>query len=150
MLKIKITDGDPATGLLKFKVNGWPSKEGNGRAKKNAPVRWTFKSGTRVLSILDINMKTGNGAPPSTDIFSADPPTPQTDGSWAATVNQGATVGEEYNYYISWQSAVGPREHDPKISVMPSSSPFKKLLIGVSTFVGILVTLRFLNKKIKK
>ena len=151
MLNIKITGVDKTTGRLKFKVNGSPSNSGNGGAKRNWQVHWMVAS-NKVLSIADIKMKTGPGAPASKDIFSECKPARQDEHGkhWMAKVSENAPIFAEYNYDIKWVSASGVETHDPKISVMPSVSPSTKLLIAIVTFIAGCLTLRFLQKKIKR
>jgi hypothetical protein len=115
MLNIKITDGNPSTGMLEFEVNG-KRGNGNGDAKRDWEVHWMVNPGTPVLSITDIKMKPGSG----TDILSEDPPAPQgSQGThWKAKVNGDAPI-VDYYYNIEWESDSGINTHDPKISVKP-------------------------------
>ena len=121
MLNIKIINGNPTTGRLEFEFNGKPGN-GNGDAKQNWQVHWMVKPDTPVLSIVDIQMKTGNGAPPGTDIFTENPPSPQNDDGkhWKAKVDDFAPINSDYYYDIMWESESGVKTHDPKISVKPS------------------------------
>lgn len=149
MLNIEIVSGNPTDGSLELTVDG-KRGNGNGRAKRNWQVHWKVLTGSNVLYIADIKMKTGNGAPPSTDIFSGDPPRKQdADGKyWKAKVNGNAPIDAEYNYDIFWVGS-GPTpvvKYDPKISVRPTFN-FLKLIIG---FIVGLLSLEFLRRKITK
>lgn len=151
MLNIKIVNGNH-DGSLNFEVNGAPGGADNG-AKKGWRVHWKVHPECNVAYIHDIKIKTGSGAPPSTDIFSNDPPSPQGgphSTHWRGTVNSTASVGEEYNYYIQWmpKGGVNVKTFDPKISVMPS---FRLDLTHISliilSLVGIFSIGLFLKKK---
>ena len=118
MLNIEITKGNTSTGQLEFKVNGVNSRSGDGDAKKNWQVHWRVGPNTDVLAIDDIQMKSRGG---STDIFTADPPSPQDANNkhWKANVDDSAPDGVDYLYDIIWLSAKGQKIHDPKISIKP-------------------------------
>src|SRR5215218_6211334 len=100
MLVITITDGD-TSGKLKFRVNGSPSSNGNGEAKKNWKVQWMVQPHSNVSHIESIEMKP---APNNTNIFTADPPSPQgTKKHWQATVDSHVTNDAKYIYLIKWK-----------------------------------------------
>ena len=121
MLNIDIVSGND-DGTLTLEVNGH-SSNGNNDAKKGWGVHWRVRPDSNVAKIEAITIKTGPGAPPSTDIFSADPPAAQNGSNnrhWKGTVNSFASVGEEYNYDIKWIHTNGKHLiYDPKISVRP-------------------------------
>jgi hypothetical protein len=156
MLNIVIVKGHP-DGSLEFNVNGAPGGPENG-AKRGWRVHWRVDPSPKcnVLYIHDIKMKTGSGAPPSIDIFSGNPPSPQDRPHrkhWMGTVDSSACVGAEYNYDIEWMPKDGGEKEtfDPKISVMPSLHPYLKHISWiVLSLIGIFSVRHLLKKKKSK
>ena len=90
MLNIEIVRGN-ADGSLVLEMNGNPSN-GDGSAKRRWGVHWRVRPHINVEYIRDIKMKTGPGAPTSTNIFIGDPPAAQ--GGPHSTPLEGNCVSE--------------------------------------------------------
>jgi hypothetical protein len=140
MLIIHITNGDPANGILEFEVNGNPN-DGNNSAKKRWKVQWKVRPGdrNRVNYIESIEMKTGPGAPSSTDVFSGDgqPPTAHPDRyNWKATVSSDAPDHAKYHYDIRWvaKGSTNVLTHDPLIAIKPTHRLEKLILFLLGLF----------------
>ena len=149
MLNIEIVSGNP-DGSLVLEVNGRPNN-GNSSAERNWRIHWRVRTGSNVEYIHDIKMKTKPGDPPSTNIFTSDPPASQggpNSTHWKGTVDTNAPIGAVYGYSIFWKrSGGGIEECDPKISVKPSKFNFTTLLVGISFGVLGLLSLIFLFRK---
>ena len=148
MLQIKITGiKNFSTGELNIENNGSPSPHGNSEAVRKEDVHWKIAPHCGVASIVDIKMKTGPNDPPSTNIFSAQPPKPQNDNPsahWKVKVNKKAPVFSEYNYYIDWMPEIGgqSKRFDPKISVRPGINFLeKKVTVLVAAIAALLLSL---------
>ena len=140
MLQIVIVNGH-ANGSLDFTENGNPGN-GNSRDRPGEQVHWKADPQCNVDRIENIRIKSGPGAPPSTNIFSADPPRPQGNPRhWKGTINATAQVGQEYNYDILWVPKTGgsAKTCDPKITIRPSGGGPVPGIIGglVALFSGI-------------
>ena len=154
MLNIEIVSGNP-DGSLNLNVYGRHSN-GNNEAKRNWQVHWRVISESNVQYIADIKMKTGAGAPRSTDIFSGSGDQPGKHDShgkhWKAKVNGGAPIHAEYNYDIKWVGEWGEKTYDPKISVKPSlivNFP-TLLIIGIISSIATILAIGLWSKKIKR
>jgi hypothetical protein len=152
MLNIVIVKGKD-DGELELIVNGHPNN-GNSSADRNEDVHWRVDENCNVLRIDDIKIKTGPGAPPSTNIFSDNPPRRQ-DGphskNWRAKVNRNAPRGAEYNYDIVWvpKAGGGTKTYDPKIAVNSRFIDPAKVFFIILSIIAGLFSLEFLRRKMK-
>lgn len=153
MLTINIVNGN-ADGSLDFEVNGSPNN-GNNSAKRTWKVHWKVKNhdSVNVDYIHSIEMKTGPGAPSSTDIFSNDPPASQSNRKhWRGKVNGNAPTCSEYNYDIKWvkKGETQIRTYDPKITVMPSSFAPIPLLAAAVSIILAFFSWQLFRRKMKR
>ncbi len=114
---IKITHGDPQTGVLTL------SDQGTTNTDPGDQVTWQIEPGSGVASITSIEEK-----PDSEDVFNPDPAPLPNSTSWQGTVNPNIENGAEEYYTIKWvtsgsgwlnQGGGQPKSYDPLIKVQP-------------------------------
>lgn len=136
MAKIKILSGDKSTQRLTLSDHGhsWVFKGNN--------IKWKIDDESNVASIEQIPLKHG-----TTNIFSDLPHRVNSDGrKWKAKVKGNAGDFDNCKYSIWWTATdgSGPYEHDPQISVKPTS--LAKILLPFIAVAGIVSLGVFFSK----
>ena len=131
---ITITHGDPNTGILTL-------DKPDLTAFTSDKVEWNVAPTSGVSSIVAILDKSGY-----VDVWSI---RPKKDNTWKGKIKSKKKIPNpyQYKYSIRWKAGnTIPPDHDPIISINPSTS-FMKILVPLATAVLALLTLIFLWRK---
>lgn len=140
MASITIIDSKPVTGELTL------SDQGHTRAQRKETILWKLGPNCGVKTISNIYPKK---SPPSNNIFSELPHRAGSSDNWKAVVHKKAHLYADYNYSIFWipKNSDQIKEHDPKISVKPTTfNLFKLILIVLSSIFSIFLFTEFFKR----
>lgn len=120
---IKIKGSNPSNGDLNL------SDHGHTRASEHDTIIWQIKNDSGVYSITHIEEKAN-----SDNIFET-PPYQEGD-HWRGVISRSVHPGDEYKYSIFWKDSENSPEHeyDPKISIRPSLSVIKIIVLLLALF----------------
>ena len=122
------------------------SDNGHTRAKKSETIIWQIAPHSGVHSITRIEEKKS-----SQNIFKPGHPFRQSD-HWKGDIKSDVAVGTEYRYSIFWKKdkdADEELEHDPIISIRPSTGPgpIASLLIAIAVAIIGIFVINYLQRK---